>query len=318
MTDDEIFEQLTLLEPYPAKAVAAAEERYDQLLPRIIEAFEAWIAAPPEERVLPSPLFLLFHLLGSRSERRAYATLVRFLRQHPAGVAYVLEDAISESAGRVLAQVCDGDPGPLVELAYDAEAHPHARAQALEAIAGATMAGTLDIGETEALLRRVHDDAPAPDGAPLWESWQRAIAALRLESLRPLVEAAFESERIISWMDDIDSFEETLRREPGDEEDILVEIDFAPVSMSDAFLTMRGASCLEDEDLDLDALSDEEFALMEEALADDPFLDGGGLDDVGLDEPERPTPFVDPWRKVGRNDPCPCGSGKKFKKCHGA
>lgn len=21
--------------------------------------------------------------------------------------------------------------------------------------------------------------------------------------------------------------------------------------------------------------------------------------------------------KVGRNDPCPCGSGKKFKKCHG-
>ena len=23
------------------------------------------------------------------------------------------------------------------------------------------------------------------------------------------------------------------------------------------------------------------------------------------------------WANVGRNDPCPCGSGKKFKKCHG-
>jgi preprotein translocase subunit SecA len=22
--------------------------------------------------------------------------------------------------------------------------------------------------------------------------------------------------------------------------------------------------------------------------------------------------------KVGRNEPCPCGSGKKFKRCHGA
>ncbi|PMC12586.1 hypothetical protein CJ207_21700, partial [Klebsiella aerogenes] len=22
-------------------------------------------------------------------------------------------------------------------------------------------------------------------------------------------------------------------------------------------------------------------------------------------------------RKVGRNDPCPCGSGKKYKQCHG-
>ena len=27
---------------------------------------------------------------------------------------------------------------------------------------------------------------------------------------------------------------------------------------------------------------------------------------------------ADPYANVGRNDPCPCGSGKKFKKCHGA
>jgi uncharacterized protein len=32
-------------------------------------------------------------------------------------------------------------------------------------------------------------------------------------------------------------------------------------------------------------------------------------------------PRVEPLRKApepGRNDPCPCGSGKKYKKCHGA
>jgi preprotein translocase subunit SecA len=28
--------------------------------------------------------------------------------------------------------------------------------------------------------------------------------------------------------------------------------------------------------------------------------------------------FVRDSDKVGRNDPCPCGSGKKYKKCHGA
>ena len=27
--------------------------------------------------------------------------------------------------------------------------------------------------------------------------------------------------------------------------------------------------------------------------------------------------FVRSTQKVGRNDPCPCGSGKKFKHCHG-
>ena len=23
------------------------------------------------------------------------------------------------------------------------------------------------------------------------------------------------------------------------------------------------------------------------------------------------------WGKVGRNEPCPCGSGKRYKQCHG-
>jgi preprotein translocase subunit SecA len=29
------------------------------------------------------------------------------------------------------------------------------------------------------------------------------------------------------------------------------------------------------------------------------------------------TPFKRPQRKIGRNEPCPCGSGKKYKQCHG-
>jgi preprotein translocase subunit SecA len=33
--------------------------------------------------------------------------------------------------------------------------------------------------------------------------------------------------------------------------------------------------------------------------------------------PEDKKPFVRPDRKIGRNDPCPCGSGKKYKHCHG-
>jgi len=32
---------------------------------------------------------------------------------------------------------------------------------------------------------------------------------------------------------------------------------------------------------------------------------------------ETPQPFVRKGRKIGRNEPCPCGSGKKYKQCHG-
>ena len=35
------------------------------------------------------------------------------------------------------------------------------------------------------------------------------------------------------------------------------------------------------------------------------------------DGDQRPETFVRNERKIGRNEPCPCGSGKKFKHCHG-
>jgi preprotein translocase subunit SecA len=38
----------------------------------------------------------------------------------------------------------------------------------------------------------------------------------------------------------------------------------------------------------------------------------------GAPERERRAPVATQEPKVGRNDPCPCGSGKKYKKCHGA
>jgi preprotein translocase subunit SecA len=42
-----------------------------------------------------------------------------------------------------------------------------------------------------------------------------------------------------------------------------------------------------------------------------------------LGQPEEPqaaprTQVVREGRKIGRNDPCPCGSGKKYKSCHGS
>ncbi|MDD4678133.1 MAG: preprotein translocase subunit SecA [Tissierellia bacterium] len=43
-------------------------------------------------------------------------------------------------------------------------------------------------------------------------------------------------------------------------------------------------------------------------------VSGGDADSIG----GKPQPHVKKEKKVGRNDPCPCGSGKKYKKCHGA
>ncbi len=42
-----------------------------------------------------------------------------------------------------------------------------------------------------------------------------------------------------------------------------------------------------------------------------------GYDEALADEEEKPAQPQHNGPKVGRNDPCPCGSGKKYKQCHG-
>ncbi len=39
--------------------------------------------------------------------------------------------------------------------------------------------------------------------------------------------------------------------------------------------------------------------------------------EANQDEAPVKVPFVREQRKIGRNEPCPCGSGKKYKQCHG-
>jgi preprotein translocase subunit SecA len=62
----------------------------------------------------------------------------------------------------------------------------------------------------------------------------------------------------------------------------------------------------------------------EEAEVEPPAVENVRYQHAGFDEvlggPVEDAPVADPMQatpKVGRNDPCPCGSGKKYKHCHG-
>ncbi len=56
-------------------------------------------------------------------------------------------------------------------------------------------------------------------------------------------------------------------------------------------------------------------AAFEEALDEEEHY--GDRDAETADQPQKAQPFVRQGEKIGRNDPCPCGSGKKYKQCHG-
>jgi preprotein translocase subunit SecA len=54
------------------------------------------------------------------------------------------------------------------------------------------------------------------------------------------------------------------------------------------------------------------------AAGADAIAAAGGATSVSTGAPTATAVRSSPNEKLGRNDPCWCGSGKKFKKCHGA
>lgn len=54
-----------------------------------------------------------------------------------------------------------------------------------------------------------------------------------------------------------------------------------------------------------------------QAASQEQLEDLAAADRAGATEESRLEPIRNTGQKVGRNDPCPCGSGKKFKACHG-
>ncbi len=61
----------------------------------------------------------------------------------------------------------------------------------------------------------------------------------------------------------------------------------------------------------------EELARQKMQLRHDELSAMGEPEEESSVAPRPQTPVVREGRKVGRNDPCPCGSGKKYKSCHG-
>ncbi|ATG75210.1 preprotein translocase subunit SecA [Zobellella denitrificans] len=53
------------------------------------------------------------------------------------------------------------------------------------------------------------------------------------------------------------------------------------------------------------------------AEAENPLADGQPARAASPQAGAEAAPFVRDGEKIGRNDPCPCGSGKKYKQCHG-
>jgi hypothetical protein len=254
----------------------------------------------------------------------------------------VVDNAVPETCHRVIASVFDGDAEPLYEAILDRDADEFVRSCMCQTLAMLAVAGKIPREDAREFLRRCFSSFQAEqwrEGSAsissetcyVWSGWQGAIALLGLEELVPLVKEAFEREFIDPRWLAFHHFEKDLRqaREPG----FRLSEDYS--TFDDAigeFSQWYGFSAQAVEDrsrarapaAERDAqqhhllvhLSADERAMVASMLPGERKAFMAKLERVLNDEePVWQEQAINPHRHVGRNDPCPCGSGAKFKKC---
>src|SRR5258708_5955088 len=287
--DQQILEQLGSRADPPDDAIRAADTNRAPMVPLFLRTIDQTATAGPS---MQDALFIAFHLLGQWREKSAYRPLAAFLRRPAKEVEPILGDATTETCHRVMASVFDGDPNPLYEVILDPEADEFVRARMCDALVIVTLRGELQREETARFLQSCYSGLQPQDECFVWEGWQRAVAILRLSELKPLVKQAFERGFISpSWLGFKD-FDQDLQRVIGGESQ--------PWWKTNEY-ELFGDTIEELSDWAAFAPKREEARRPEGVWNSSPWAAA--------------VPAVNPYRAVGRNNPCPCGSGKKFKKC---
>ena len=130
----------------------------------------------------------------------------------------------------------------------------------------------------------------------VWYGWTWAVALLGLEAMSGVVRRAFGRGLIDPMVTNYDLFRKDLGRTLADPERMAGFRHDRIGPLEDAVGELSGWYAFSDQ-----AKRDRARQAAREGAAYE----------------ERPSqgPAFNPYKHVGRNDPCPCGSGKKFKKC---
>lgn len=282
-----VIEELGDAERLPVAAIRTARANRETMVPAFLRTLDDFLSL--EGPANPDALFFIFHLLGEWREKSAYWPLAVLLRLPPDVLDGILGDAITVTSHRVMAAVFDGDPEPLYEIIRDPEADEFVRAKMLQTVAMLTRRGELPRDATAAFLRDCFSQLEPQKDCHVWSGWLDAVAWLGLTELKPVAQQAFLRGSIDSEWLEFRDFEEDLQYS--------VDHPEAEPLNPDGDLTLFGDT--------IDELSQWHAFKPNTQSRDTPKW---GPDSVGM-------PVRDPLRGVGRNDPCPCGSGKKFKKC---
>jgi hypothetical protein len=296
MTPQEIFEALAIAGPgnFPRQALFEAVEQREAITPLLLEELRRQIDArfePANDTPGYWRHLFAFYLLAYFREPAAYPLFVE------AGALCgetLLNDAgemITEDYKRQLAGVCGGDLSGIKRLIEDPAVNEYVRSAALGAIKVLFLSGELERGVLVEYLRELLTGKLEEDEAAIWV-WTTAVKLVFITGAHELlreVRRAYELGLVDTFfVGQWSTFEKDMEEQRGR------SLSYRPAHhetlLNHPADQLSSWVCFQSEE-------------QKRPNAQPKYLSGG--------TPKRTQP------KVGRNDPCPCGSGKKYKKCCG-
>jgi hypothetical protein len=313
MTVPEILKTLSADEPMPLEeTLEAAVAQREAITPELLRVLDE-VASDPEgyeKRENGNLALCAIFLLAQFREKRAYPLIVRIVSAPEASPCLLPKDLTSSGLDSILASVFDGDLRPLRDLIQNESADEFARWSAITSILILEHVGSISRESAVDFYRGLLNGGLQRTGSYVWFGLAEAIGRLPAPELLQEVRQAY-SENLIDPVEFPLEKIESAAAEPKSEKNTsqLTLVDdgieeicwwFAGEEDGESFADEEAEDWLDSEDPELDPEVVEEI-----------------FPQVLLQEPEsKPQPLVlEP--KIGRNEPCPCGSGKKYKKCCG-
>ena len=281
-------------DPLRRRAILAGESLRPELTLEFIRELERWAEQP--QAAIAEDVSLGMHalfLLAKWREASAWPVF-RKLFSLPGDIGFdLMGDLITEDASILLAMVGGRQPAELRAMIEDEALDEYCRGACLDALTCLVAWGEMfrdeHVGYLRELLTRKLREVPANENLRSYAV--AAVMDMEAWELSPEIEAAFTRGVVAEDVYDLADFR---RAQTG-----LAGIQWQAFCERHAPVTDVGEATK---------------WLDEPPLPESPLLPGLDEDSVFA---HSDRPYIAP-PKVGRNDPCPCGSGKKFKKCCGA
>lgn len=292
MTIPEVLQKLAHQDnKFPRAALEAAIAQQEAITPHLLEILASTTEYPDEVLDTFDYSFLYaLYLLAQFREQRAYPLVIKLASLPPETADELLGDTITEGLPRILASVFDGDTAPLKALGENPEVELFVRAAAFTALSILLVHEVISREEVIHYFAGIFEGKIEKDNDALWGCFINVVTELYPEELYEPIKRAFEENLVDGLL---------LRLEEVDED-----------------LALGKEARL------LKTKNDPHHQLIENAIQEMEWWAWYKETPKPLPQPAKQPlglqgTYVAP-PKVGRNDPCPCGSGKKYKKCCGA